>query len=178
VVKLDVLANDAGLAAILLLPEKIAEHSNRAGVAARSVGGAELAAEEGRYSHVGEEIGGVAANIDRDGEAVAGERLPGVVHQEDVVDGGKLLKVFEFGGGDGKKAAVGRRLVAELDMDHAVGVLVGVGIEQDGADHAEDGYACPDTECQGADGHQGKAGRLPELPEAESEILQQDGEEG
>src|ERR1700733_4005272 len=127
VVKLDGFADDAGLAAILLLPEEIAEYSNGAGVAAGSVGGGELAAQQRRYAHVGEEVGRVAANIDRDGEAVAGQRLPGLVHQEHIVYGRKLLNVFEFGGRDGKKATVRRRLVAKFDVNHAVGVFVGVG---------------------------------------------------
>jgi hypothetical protein len=98
--------------------------------------------------------------------------LRSLIHQEDVVDGRKLLKIRKFGVRDSKEATVRRRLVPKLDMDHAIGVLVGIGIKQDRADHAENGYACTDTERKGADGHQGKAGRLVELPEAKAEILQ------
>jgi hypothetical protein len=88
VVQLDCLADDAGLAAVLLLPEEITGNGYGARVAIVSGGGVELAADESRHSHVCKQVGGVAADVDRDGEVVACERRSVLIHQKNIVDRG------------------------------------------------------------------------------------------
>jgi hypothetical protein len=73
---------------------------------------------------------------------------------------------------------VRRRLVAQFDVDHAVGVFIGVRVEQDGADDAEDRNTGADAEREGTDSYDGKAGGPPELPKAVAKILQKDRPQG
>ena len=56
-------------------------------------------------------------------------------------------------------------------MDHAVVVFVGVGIEQDAVDNAEDGGGGADAEHEREHRGDDEAGRFAELAEGEAEIL-------
>jgi hypothetical protein len=59
-------------------------------------------------------------------------------------------------------------LVAELDVHHAIRVLVGIRIEEHAIDDAEDSRGCPDSQHQGKHGAGGKTGRFRELPKREA----------
>jgi hypothetical protein len=63
--------------------------------------------------------------------------------------------------------------VAELDVDHAVGVLIRIGVKKDGVDDAENGGGGADAEGKRQDGGENKARRLAELAEGEANVLQQ-----
>jgi len=65
--------------------------------------------------------------------------------QKEVIDRGGLVNLVGLGAVDDEQGATAI-LVAELDMHHALGVLVGIRIEEHAIDHAEDGRGCANPE--------------------------------
>ena len=92
--------------------------------------------------------------------------------QKDIVDRRGFAKYFGLCTvDDEQRAAV--VFVAKFDVDHALGVFVGVRIEENAVDDAEDGGGGANAEHQGEDGADSKAGRFEELPKRETQILHQ-----
>ena len=58
------------------------------------------------------------------------------------------------------------------ELDEAIGIVEGQGLQQDGVNHAEDGGIGTDTEGHDEYGNQGEAGALKQPPECVSQILQ------
>jgi hypothetical protein len=170
VIELDGLAENVVIAAELFLPEKIAEDSDRSRCAVGDVGRREASAKEERNAHEVEEIGGISANVNRDRELIAGQIASVTGLEEEVLNRRGSVKLWGFRAVDNEKRAVSG-FVAELDVHHAVGVLIRIGVKQNGVDDAENGGGGADAEGKREDGGEDKARRLAELAEGEANVL-------
>ncbi len=172
VIHFDRLSNHVGARAVLALPEEIAQNGNRRGVSAGRVGGRELATKQGRHAHVVEHVWRIEADIYGDGKFLAGKIFLFFVLQEDIIDGRCLAKLLGLGAVDNQKRPTAI-FIAKLHVDHAIGVFVGIWVEEYAIDHAEDGCGRSDSQHQGKNGADGKPRRFEELPESVANILHQ-----
>ena len=87
--------------------------------------------------------------------------------QKGILDGGGFEDFLGLRAVDDEQrtAAI---LIFQLDVDHPLCVLVGVGIEEHTVNHAEDSGCCPDAEHEGKDGTGGETRRFEELPKREA----------
>ena len=156
--------DDGRIAAEAALPEAIAQHhylaavgrvlQRRKGAAQHGLGAEETEVALGNVNAV-ELFGPVAGEV----EAGAGEVVGGNVLE---YAGLPLVEMKHRNRGKvvGKKAAAIGRIVKELD--HAVGIGVGEGLEQNRVDYREDGGVGSDAQRQSGQGGEGKAGVLEE----------------
>src|ERR1700688_2236856 len=128
-----------------MLPAMITENGNVRGITAGVIGSEEYVPEERRHVHKLEQIGGIKTDVDGDGNLIAGEILLRSLLEEDIFDRRGVTDC-------GKAGAVGEEqwpatiLVVELDVNHAVVILIGIGVEEDAVDNAEDGGGGADAE--------------------------------
>src|SRR3984957_19554013 len=166
VVQLDRLPDYIRTGSVLPLPEKVAQDGDWRGVAAGSVGRRELTPKQRRDAHVIEHVWRIKADIYGDGKFFAGEIFAFFVLQKNVIDRGSLANLVGLAAVDHEQRSAAI-FVAELDVHHAFGVFVWIGIEEDSIDDAEDRSGRANSEHQGKDGADGKPGRFAELPKRE-----------
>src|SRR6266581_581441 len=111
VVKLDCLPNHIPISTELLLPEKVTQHRDRRDFAAKSIGRCELATRKGF--------------------------LP-LIFEEDIVYGRGSQEFLILQAVDEEQRSP-VALVAQLHVDHALWVSIGIRIKQDSVHYAEDG---------------------------------------
>ncbi len=164
-------ADDIRIAAELALPEAVADDDNFAAVGGIFLGREGAAKHDGGVEETKVGFGDVdAVDLLRD---CAGEIKSGTAE----VVGGDVLKdtrlfspEIEFGGGSAGPVAI-RRDVHHLD--HAIGVGIGEGFEEDGVDDGEDGGVGSDAEGEGCDGGEGEGGVGDEDAEGIAEVAEE-----
>ena len=126
----------------------------------------ELAADDGRDTHVVKKVRREAADIDGNRDLITGKIFLVFMLEENVVDGRHPLEFQVAGPVDEQERAaeVGLILAAHLYVDHAVGVFVGIGIEEYAIDNAKDSGGGADAEHQGKHGGNHETGRFAVLP--------------
>ena len=144
VVKLDCLPNHIPISTELLLPEKVTQHRDRRDFAAKSIGRCELASQRRRHSHVGEEIGRVLALPDGDRELATCKGFLPLIFEEDIVYGRGSQEFLILQAVDEEQRSP-VALVAQLHVDHALWVSIGIRIKQDSVHYAEDASRGPNS---------------------------------
>ena len=170
VIELDRFVENVPAATELVLPEKIAEHRDGCGITAGRVRGRKFAAKKRRDAHKLEQIGGIETNIYRDRDLISGEILLRALLKEDILNGRSVAN-------GGKSGAIGEEqrtpaiFVVELNVNHAVVIFVGIGVEEYAIDNAE--YRCGRTDAQHQRENRGKheAWCFSELAEAKAQVL-------
>jgi len=103
---------------------------------------------------------------------IAGQNFLFTLLQERIIYGRHLAKLLICGAIDDQQRAT-VAFVPEFDMHHAIGVFVGVGIEQDSIDNAEDSGGSTNAKRERKDSGNDKSWRLPELTKGEAKVLKE-----
>src|SRR5580704_6293930 len=134
-------------AAKLTLPEQIAENRDRCRVAIGCIAGIEFGAEDWGNAHIFENVRRVDTHVDGNGNLGAGQVLCPVLLYKHVIYRGDLPKLLVARARNEEEGAtVG--FIAQLDVDHAVVILIRIWVHENAVDHAEDGSGCADAEHQ------------------------------
>ena len=137
------LAHDGAVAVEVPLPELVAEDDDRLGVLAiDGVRGLQAAAQRRGDAEVLEGVGAEVVGCDIFRQVGAGDCQVPLVGGECIVDDRRFANLLPLAGGESDAI---RFALAGVDaqMDHAVGAEVGVGIDQEAINHAENGGGGP-----------------------------------
>jgi hypothetical protein len=88
--------------------------------------------------------------------AIGGGEVP-VVHAGNAFDGIRLAELLDLGPVEAGVADVAG-LIEKAELDHAVGVRIGKGIDEDGVNDGEDGACGANAESEREDGGEDEAG--------------------
>jgi hypothetical protein len=154
----------------MALPETIAEDDDGGGrLARRRVGRNDPAAEQRGDAEMIRIVGvnDEAANVFRKVAVGRGGIL--VLESDDTLERFKPAHLGNFGTAETHRGIVPFR-IAKIDDREAICVAVGVRIDEDGVDDAEDGGGGADAECEGEDGGDGEGGAFAKFAERVAEV--------
>ena len=153
------------------LPELVAEDDDSLRIfAVKSVRGLQPTAQRRRNSKVLEGIRAEVVGGDVFGQIGAGDGQIPLIGSECVLDHRGLANLLPLSTGKSDSLWSTRARV-NAQMDHAVGPEIGVGIDQETIDHAEDGRGGADAKRQREDSGKREPRHLDQLPDTVADVL-------
>ncbi len=170
VVEFEDLAEDVGTGGEVGLPERVADDGYRGrSYTLGSFGRGKDPAHERRRVQELKAVAGHLQYLDRLRYLAIGGDHACIVLREDGFDRFGLAKLVDFSEGKGNVAAAAL-LVLNGDESDAIGVAIGVGVDQDSVEDAVDGCGGSDAERHGKNRGEGVDAMPGELPESKGNV--------